>query len=176
MWPKQKVLYKNGNNQDFLLNLSNMGSAQWPISPMIPSLLILYDGRLWLDLERFAQYEVMLAIFAVCWDLASSVLFFAIPPCSVSWMKSMNCVHRKLVKLWFSNPSASTWARWPPDRAPGHIRTSDLVSPSHWHLTLSDTFSILTRPDESHTLFAEQSPGCQGLPVKDIAFTLSDLI
>ena len=43
-------------------------------------------------------------------------------------------------------------------------------------VTLSDTFSILTRPDESHTLFAEQSPGCQGLPVKDITFTLSDLI
>ena len=166
MWPKQKVLHKNSNNQDFLLNLSNMGSAQWPISPMIPSLLILYDGRLWLDLERFAQYEVMLAIFAVCRDLASSGI-------TLSWMKSMNCVHRKLVKLWFSNPSASTWARWPPDRAPGHIRTSDLVSPSHWHC---DTFSILTRPDESHTLFAEQSPGCQGLPVKDITFTLSDLI
>ena len=145
------------NDIELFWNLKRMGSVQWLISPMMPSLLMLYDGRLSFGFARLAQYEVILDIFAVCWGLwgisldlgISASLFNQLPlERSRAWML-LNGVHRKQTKLqgdwelwWFP-----TWS-WLPG-APHHILTWDLLLPS---------WSCLT-PYKSHTLFADQSPG-----------------
>lgn len=112
-----------------------MGSVQWLISPMMPCLLILYDGRLSFDLERLAQYEVMLAIFAVCFGLDEAALI---------------CVHRKLHWRWFGNMVA-------------YLEPYSCGTGSYPGLRFGFAITVLSHLSllliTSCSLFADQSPG-----------------
>ena len=125
-----------------------MGNVQWLISPMMPSLFILYEGRLSVGFARLAQYEVMLDIFAVCWGLRvrGVSLDLGILACSINscwkstraWMvytgNAPNCMQGDW-ELWLS-----TWSRLP--GVLHHILNWDSLLPSWSCLTFPSSSSL----------------------------------
>ena len=155
------------------LYLNRIGRVQWPISPIMPCLPMLYlenDDNDYGAMNATALYVPRSGLLCIChlrpiWRNACQLFWVGRPGRSywhfqlldILWWKHEVCiVHRmRLQDGWFSNMVAllPTWHQIP--GAPDHIQTSDLLLPLLcWLTSVTAYSSLLTR----HILYLLRRP------------------
>ena len=163
------------------LYLNRIGRVQWPISPIMPCLPMLYlenDDNDYGAMNATALYVPRSGLLCIChlrpiWRNACQLFWVGRPGRSywhfqlldILWWKHEVCiVHRmRLQDGWFGNMVAllPTWHQIP--GAPDHIQTSDLPLPLSYWLTSVTAYSSLF-PGTSSICWGDLLPGWVTIP------------